>query len=456
MRSADLVGRAVAIWGAGKEGTSAAQHLARVHVRDVVVTEDDDATREAATFALGALGLDTAIVGGDDGERARQRADVVVVSPGISRYRSDIVALRDRGTVVTNATALALADAAESSTTIIGITGSKGKSTTTALTRHLLHLAGHDAEEGGNIGRPALDLLDEGHDVLVLEVSSYQASEVEIGPDHAVLTALFPEHLDWHGGVERYYADKLRLLRASHVQSISVNATDHNAMAHTADLDRRVYGTAAGINAREGALYDGDRRLAATSSRLRGAHTLTNAAGALAAASAFDANLLAQPELLQEWMRTFEPLPHRLQSIGVYGDVEYVDDSIATSPSATAAALDAFADRAVTLLVGGHDRSLPLDPLLEALARRAAPTLVCAMPTTGEHVADAIEEQVDVKDLTIVRCDSLDDAVSIAHRRTAAGAVVLLSPAAASYDRFTSYAHRGAEFQRLVRVHAGE
>jgi UDP-N-acetylmuramoylalanine--D-glutamate ligase len=99
---------------------------------------------------------------------------------------------------------------------------------------------------------------------------------------------------------------------------------------------------------------------------------------------------------------------------------------------------------------------LPLDPLLEALARRDAPTLVCAMPTTGEHVADAIEARAEIRDATVVRCDSLDDAVALAHERTPAGAVVLLSPAAASNDRFTSYAHRGAEFQRLVREHAGE
>ncbi|HEX5616745.1 MAG TPA: cyanophycin synthetase, partial [Acidimicrobiia bacterium] len=284
-------------------------------------------------------------------------------------------------------------------------------------------------------------------------VSSYQASEVEVGPDHAVLTALFPEHLDWHGSVERYYADKLRLLRAAGVHTISVNAADANAMAHTDGMERRPYGVGPGIHARDGGLFDGGRRLVATGPHLRGAHTLTNAAGALAVASAFDASVLHQPELLAEWMASFEPLPHRLQPIGEHDGVEYIDDSIATSPSATAAALDAFAARPVTLLVGGHDRSLPLDPLLDALARRGAPTLVCAMPTTGEHVADAIEAR-ELRDVAVVRCDSLADAVRHAVAHTAIGAVVLLSPAAASYDRFTSYAHRGAEFQRLVREHA--
>lgn len=454
MRSADLTGRTVVVWGAGKEGTSVARHLAGAGVTDLTVTEDDEGTRAAAEVALAAAGLDVPIVGGDAGTDARERAGVIVISPGISRYRADVVALRERGTVITNATALALTEARDRGSEVIGITGSKGKSTTTALTRHLLHLAGHDAEEGGNFGRPALDLVAERHAILVLEVSSYQASEVELGPDHAVLTALFPEHLDWHRGVEQYYADKLRLLRAAQVRTICVNATDANALAHTDDLDRRLYGTSAGIHAHDGALHVGGRRLVATGDRLRGAHTLTNVAGALTVATALDPRLLDEPELLDEWLTTFEPLPHRLQPIGEHAGVEYVDDSIATSPSATAAALDAYADRSVTLLVGGHDRSLPLDPLLAALARRTAPTRVLAMPTTGEHVADAIAAHLDVRDLTVVRCDSLDDAVRHAVAHTPSGGVVLLSPAAASYDRFTSYAHRGAEYQRLVREHA--
>jgi UDP-N-acetylmuramoylalanine--D-glutamate ligase len=440
------------MWGAGREGVSTTIVLARHGIDGVVLVEDDARTAERARGQLTDAGVSATIAGGDDGLAALDAAEVIVLSPGISRYRPDLLARIEHGTVVTGPTALALAELADDAAhVVVGVTGSKGKSTTTALLRHLLHLAGHDVEEGGNIGRPALELVDHPTRLLVLEVSSYQASLVTHAPRFAVLTALFPEHLDWHGDTETYFEDKLRLLRAPGLERVAVNDTDRAASARTERLPRVLYGTPPGVHAREGALWLADQRLTDSGGRLVGAHNLVNAAGALTAAAFVDERVLAEPSLLEEWLHTFAPLPHRLEPLGRFAGVDFVDDSIATSPAATVAALAAFDDRPVTVLVGGHDRSLPIEALVSALRERGAPTLVCTMPTSGERIADELEPLTPGHPtLRLRRCESLEDAVRVAVAETPTSGVVLLSPGAASYDRFTSYVHRGAEFRRLV------
>jgi UDP-N-acetylmuramoylalanine--D-glutamate ligase len=453
MRFADLSGRRIVVFGAGSEGLSAVRALAtRGLARGAVLVEDDDVTREraAARVACGPGTVpDVPVLGGAAGRAAIADAEVVVLSPGVPWRRDDVrVLLGDAA--LTNPMDLALSELADSERDVVAVTGSKGKSTTTALARHLLHLAGHDVEEGGNIGRPVLDLLDGVAAVLVIEASSYQASLVTTAPRYGALTALFPEHLDWHGDVETYVADKLRLFEGPALRRVAVNATDDRAVARTRSLPCTPYGTADAVHHRDGRLFHGARRLTSVVPQLVGDHNLLNAAGALTAAAFVDPGVLDRPELLDEWLATFHPLPHRLETVARAGGVEYVDDSIATSPDATIAALDAFADRPVTLLAGGHDRSLPFDGLAAALVRRDAPTLVLTMPTSGGRLADLLDAAPRAAHVEVERCESLADAVARAVERTPDGGVVLLSPAAASYDRFTSYVHRGAEFRRLV------
>ena len=452
MRFADLAGRRIVVFGGGSEGCSAVRALAaRGLARDAVLVEDDDITRtRAAELVANAPGAvpEVPVLGGEAGRAALAAADVVVLSPGVPWRRPEVRARLGDATL-TNPMDLALSELANDARDVVAVTGSKGKSTTTALIRHLLHLAGRDVEEGGNIGRPVLDVLDGPAAVLVIEVSSYQASLVTHAPRFGVLTALFPEHLDWHGDVDSYLADKLRLFEGDGLARLAVNATDELAVARTRRAPCTPYGTPDVVHHRDGALWAGERRLTTVAPQLVGAHNLLNAAGALTAATFLEPDLLERTELLDEWLGSFHPLPHRLETVARASGVEYVDDSIATSPDATIAALDAFSGRALTLLAGGHDRSLPFERLAEALARRGAPTLVLTMPTSGDRLADLLDPRVD-GDLDVERCASLAEAVDRAVARTPSGGVVLLSPAAASYDRFSSYAHRGAEFRRLV------
>ena len=210
MRFSELADRRVGVWGVAREAASFARRLAELvpTARLAVVATDEPADPEAVApfVAAGA-----APVHGDAILPALLACDVVVRSPGVSVYRDELTALRAAGVHVGTATGLWLAE--PHAAPVVGVTGTKGKSTTATLIAHLLRAAGRDVELAGNVGRPALELLGEPvPDVYVLELSSYQVADLDTGPDLAVLTNLYREHLDWHRSEERYRADKLRIV----------------------------------------------------------------------------------------------------------------------------------------------------------------------------------------------------------------------------------------------------
>ncbi|HYJ76322.1 MAG TPA: Mur ligase family protein, partial [Kineosporiaceae bacterium] len=233
MRRADLAGRRVAVWGIGREGRAATRTAVDAGAADVVALVDGEPP--VATIEAG--GAEVPVVRADQADRAGD-ADVVLLSPGVSRYRPEVLALEAGGVHVTNGTELYLA---EQGARTVAVTGSKGKSTVTRLAAHLLAAAGRDAVAAGNIGAALLDVLPElpgdpgAGPVVVAEVSSYQAALVSSPARLAVLTSLFPDHLPWHGGVERYYADKLRLLRTA--DAALVNAADPGVRAVLEGVD---------------------------------------------------------------------------------------------------------------------------------------------------------------------------------------------------------------------------
>ena len=210
----DLAGRRVAVWGLGSEGRAAARAALRAGAGRVVVLVDGDPSPAELDDWVGA-GLGDVPVG--SASEGTGDADVVLLSPGVSRYRPEVLALRARGVRVTSGTELFLASHGART---VAVTGSKGKSTVTRLSAHLLAAVGVPILAAGNIGTALLDLVPElpadpaAGPVVVAEVSSYQAASVLSPVRVAVLTSLFPDHLPWHGGVERYYADKLRLFAA--------------------------------------------------------------------------------------------------------------------------------------------------------------------------------------------------------------------------------------------------
>jgi UDP-N-acetylmuramoylalanine--D-glutamate ligase len=369
--------------------------------------------------------------------------DVVVRSPGVSIYRPEVRALHEWGTPVTTATALWLAQRGGEG--VIGITGTKGKSTTAALAHHLARAAGRTSQLAGNIGVPALDLLDsEPAQVTVLELSSYHIADLEQGPEVAVVTNLYREHTDWHGSEEAYRADKLRLAGLRGVRVAVLNARDERLAALDPDVPAVRSGQRGGWDVCAGGVaLEGELRVAAAELPLRGAHNALNLCGALAALEAFGIAAPALPRSLDG----FNALPHRLETVAERDGVTWVNDSISTTPESAIAALASFPGREVVLIAGGQDRGQDYAGLARALCASAAS--VIGIPSTGERLLDAARAAGMGADRARAAAD-LADAVTLARERASAGAVILLSPAAPSFDHYRDFEERGALFRALA------
>lgn len=471
LRVADLRDRRVVVWGYGNEGRAAVRLLLRHGAPSSVAVVVDGPTAPEAVVDLGGVDASAVpVLAGPDADRAITACDVIVKSPGVSPYHGRLAEL-GRGKEITGGTALWFAETGGART--IGVTGSKGKSTTTSVVAHLWRSLGEDVVLAGNVGRPLLDVLDEeltaaaggarsrtGARSYALELSSFQSSEVRCSPAVGVLTALFPEHLDWHGSVDRYYSDKCNLF--AHRADIRVAADVSNA-----DVARRAatipgivaYGTDGGIRVVDGAVVDLDGALlfAPDDLPLRGAHNANNVAGALTALRASGIDLRARLDDLRDAMRTFRPLAHRLEPVGEVGGRLVIDDSLSTAPQAAIAALAAFADRPVGILVGGHDRGVDYRPLADVLAARTLPTWVLGVPESGARIAALVADAVRATGNDGVHVEDFgdfDDAVARAAAVVPVGGVILLSPAAPSFGRFTDYADRGRWFRSLLGLGA--
>ncbi|MFC7549378.1 UDP-N-acetylmuramoyl-L-alanine--D-glutamate ligase [Plantactinospora sp. GCM10030261] len=443
MRLSDLRGRAVAVWGTGREGRAAVVAIAAHGPADLVVVDDGPAG--AAGSWEGPPATAAPLV---TGEAARERllaADVVVRSPGVPQTHPWVAELRRHGVPITGGSALWLADHAART---IGVTGSKGKSTTSSLISHLLTSLGRPNVFGGNIGVPLLDLPEA--ECYVLELSSYQCSDLTDSPRVAVVTSLFPEHLDAHGGEREYYRDKLNLL-AHGPETVVVNGTDPRLAAELGDRPAIRAGLPDSVHLAPGpdgaeTVYAGAEPLFARSVfPLAGRHNAGNLCVALAVLQSLGIDVVARRGELADAAAAFRGLPHRLSEIADPSGLTFVDDTLATSPYATMHAIDAYPDRRLTVIVGGADRGLDYAPLREHLAGR--PVTVIGIPDSGPRIVEALRELPGVR---VEVADDLAAAVRLARDLTPVGGVVLLSPAAPSYGRFRNWEHRSEAYAAAI------
>jgi UDP-N-acetylmuramoylalanine--D-glutamate ligase len=453
MRFSELDGARVGVWGAGRETASFAaqlhRRLPRAAIEVIALDGEPPAGVEEALSAPAAR-----VVSGPSIAGALADCDVVVRSPGVSIHRAELARLREQGVPVTTATSLWLAE--RGGERVVGVTGTKGKSTTAALTHHLLRAAGVDALLAGNIGAPALDLLDgDPAATAVVELSSYQIADLAQGPEVAVVTNLFSEHLDWHGSPEGYREDKLRLLGLPGVRRCVLPAHDELLAAIEPAAPTLRFGDAGGWHVLDdGALALGDRRvLGRDELPLRGDHNALNLCAALTALQA----LAVDPPPLPAALAGLRPLPHRLEVVLERDGVTWVDDSISTTPESALAALASYDSSPVVLIAGGQDRGQEYGELARAIAARAgepahAVTLV-GVPSTGPQLLAAAAE-AGVPEERALSASDLAQAVSVARACARAGAVVLLSPAAPSYDNYRDFEERGERFCALAREHA--
>jgi UDP-N-acetylmuramoyl-L-alanine---L-glutamate ligase len=429
-----LADASVGVWGLGVEGQASIRRLRSMGRAAVLVDDAPDAP---------ALDGHEVLATGSGGLHVLLGCDVVVKSPGISRYRPEVAQLEEAGVAVCGGLGLFMAEA--DLTRVACITGTKGKSTTTALAVHLARGLGLDARAGGNIGQPPWDpTSDPAPGYWIIETSSFQVPDLDNAPRVVAVTSLSPDHLDWHGGVERYYADKLSLATKPGVALALADGSDEELRAHAGELEPHLRWVTGAEVARDSAW---SHELGLT-----GPHNARNASMARAVLEGLGIPGASDTDRLADAARDFVGLPSRCRSLGSVGAVEFVDDSLSTNVLPAQAALQAFGDRPVALLVGGHDRGLDYAPLGRTIAHRRAPTLVVTMPDNGPRIGMEVRRASEGH-IEVIDAASLEAAVATAVEWTPAGGVVLLSPAAPSFGRFGDYRERSAAFAAAVTSH---
>jgi UDP-N-acetylmuramoyl-L-alanine---L-glutamate ligase len=414
----------VLLYGAGKEALSTRAFLkAQQPELKVYVTVDSGTAEIPDTEQLDANDLPAAI--------AARRFGTIVKSPGVSRYKPIFDTVHEAGIPVSSNLNLWGATYRHGRT-VIAITGTKGKSTTATLTHLMLVRSGIDAGLAGNVGLAPLDIADK-HAVVVFELSSYQTADINFLPDIAAITNLYPEHVDWHGSVERYFADKLHLVDRDGNFAVALGiAARGNALVAKAVRDHR--------RLLRDLTADEERTIerAVSGSRLRGAHNLDNALLAAQIALAAGATL----DGVIQGIAAFRPLPHRLEE-HVFGTMTVVNDSISTTPEATKAALAAYPARRIALIAGGHERQQDYTELAALLASRGVTTLA-TLPVTGSRLAQAC--RISAPDIEVVEAPDLDSALGQLAERQSRFDTIILSPGAPSYNQFKNFEERGARF----------
>ncbi|HLW77709.1 MAG TPA: UDP-N-acetylmuramoyl-L-alanine--D-glutamate ligase, partial [Bryobacteraceae bacterium] len=370
-------------------------------------------------------------------------AELIVLSPGVPADAPAIERARQRGVRIIGDLELASWFLQGE---IIGITGSNGKTTTTALTGHILKSSGIAAQVGGNIGTPPCSMVatSRADQWNVLELSSFQLETIETFRAHiGACLNITPDHLDRHYTLENYANAKARLFENQRAGDFKVLNQDDPICVKFAGrgaVETRWFSKDQLVNGN--ILFDGDPLMPCAEVPLRGLHNLENtmAAAAMAALAG------ATREQIRAAVKTFPGVEHRLEFVRNIGGVEWFNDSKATNVDATLKAIEAFSEQpgGLWIILGGKDKNsdyTPLAPLLKAKAR-------AALLIGG--AADKIEAQL-AGSVEIVRCGTIDVAIRVAQERARSGDVVLLAPACASFDQFDNFEHRGRVFKQLVK-----
>lgn len=438
-----LEGSRVLVLGLGVTGRAMVRWLAR---RGAIVLASDAGTLDPEGRAeLDDLDVEVETGSHDAAARWAEEVDFVVPSPGISPHRGFL-----SSAIAGGAEVVAELDLAQDATDarLVAVTGTKGKTTVCRLVARTLCQAGLSAYACGNTELPLVSALDDhpDADVFVVEASSFRLAFCRsFRPRVAVITNLAPDHLDWHRDMDDYTAAKARIAARQGSGDLYLYPAGQPELADLAPVDgpsRHAFGepgSAAWVSADEVVVTLGPREV-----RARGAERLTarrphmqqNVAAATAAAVALGADGRAISTALDE----FAPDPHTLEYIGSVDGVSYYDDSKATNPTATLAALRSF--EAPVLIAGGLNKGLDLTPLAAERARLRA---VIAMGQAAEEVAEAFADS----GVPVTVVAGMREAVEAARRQARTGDVVLLSPACASFDAYADYAERGREFRAI-------
>ncbi|HEY1403111.1 MAG TPA: UDP-N-acetylmuramoyl-L-alanine--D-glutamate ligase [Pyrinomonadaceae bacterium] len=445
-------GKKVLVIGAARSGIAAARFLA---ARGATVALNDRKSIEEWTDEARALKAEgVGLIAGDVPMWLMDQIELVVTSPGVPPKNIPVRYMERAGAEVIGEVELA---ARHLRGRIVAITGTNGKTTTTALVAELLRGAGLPVAVGGNIGTPLVSLVETSRDDgwTVAEVSSYQLETiVDFHPTVAVVLNLMPDHMDRYETLTDYGAAKHRIFRNQTAADVAILNADDDIVASWAtglrahvtlfSVERELE---EGLFLRDGRELvsrtpDGERVLMTREEmQLRGLHNVQNVLAALGCGLACGAS----PDSMRETVRNFKPVEHRLERVAEIAGVEFYNDSKATNVDATLKALEAFAEHAgqVVLILGGRGKNAPYAPLAPLIERKAR-----ALVVLGEDAA-RIKSELEAH-ARIIRVEDMAEAVRRAREAAHAGDVVLLAPACASWDMFDSFEHRGRVFKEAV------
>ena len=461
-------GMRVTVFGLAREGTALARFLAEREA-DVMVT--DCKTEEALAGqieTLSDLPIRYALGGHPDWTLD---ADIIFVSPGIPRGIPPLAEAQRRGVRLSSETELFFS---LSPAPIIGVTGSSGKTTVTTLVGRILDAAGERAWVGGNIGEPLLGIVDQirPRDRVVLELSSFQLEHLNVSPHIALILNITPNHLDRHGTMETYTRAKQQIIGHQVAGDVALFGYDDpiarrlsdayaeshpmNTIAHFSgevQVSRGAYLDGGDVIV----VRDGDRQTvcSAEAISLRGRHNVLN----MLAACALTAEIDVPVEAMRQVATTFAGVEHRLELVRTLRGVQYVNDSIATAPERSIAALQSY-DEPIVLLAGGRDKYLPWDAWADLVLQKvrhvvlfgeAAGLIERAIGAAFERARGRESNQALVPD-HVHRAGTLEVAVEQAVSLASPGDVVLLSPGGTSYDVYVDFVERGREFRERVKA----
>jgi len=444
MRFDDLEKARVAILGTGREGQAVWRQIRRRFPgKSLTLFAESDI--DSGFLRKLDPAVDECRIGSLDVNRLKQ-FDVLVRSAGISPYRQELASLRSLGRQFTTASNLWFAENPDAKT--ICISGTMGKSTTAALTAHLLNRAGIKTCLAGNIGRPMLDCKNVDVDWWVIELSSYQLSDLEAEPDIVLLLNLSEEHVDWHGGVKRYTADKLRLAELAGQGRIIANFANPVLVEKLQKFhDMTWFNHVETWQAGNSSVSDGNTRYVAAPATLPGEHNMQNLAAALTLVDELGLDI----DDLDAALSSFTGLPHRLQPVGEKAGIRYVDDSISTTPVSVASALQACGYEDVVLLLGGMDRGLDWNGFAAKLAGRT-PYAIVTLPDNGPRILTCLKNAGVEPAGGLHATGQLSDAVALAQTLVPGKGCILLSPGAPSFPHFRDFEERGNQFKKYAGI----
>lgn len=435
----------ICILGFGKEGKSTYNFIRR-HLSDKFLTIID---KKDVSTSIDDNNVE--FIFGDNYLNNLNKYDLIIKSPGISLKDIDTTNIKDK---ITSQLELLL-EVFKNNT--IGITGTKGKSTTSSLIYKILIDQGYDVYLLGNIGNPMLDDIEKftKNTYLVIEMSAHQLEYTHVSPHIGLILNLFEDHLDHSGTVYHYHENKMNMFKYQESNDFGIYSIDNENTVRWINNNKylsKLYKVTLHNKIKENTIYlDNDNIILNNKvlyninekRNLLGSHNLSNIMFCLIVSELLNLNINKVAESISQ----FKPLEHRMEFVGTYNDISYYNDSIATIPEATINAIESLKE-VDTLIFGGMDRGIEYKELTEYLYRSNISNLIC-MPTTGYNIGKELESLNTDKNIFYI--ELLEDAVNKAKEVTKKGKICLMSPAASSYEYFKNFEEKGNKFKELVK-----